>query len=126
MQEIEQKFSAADFPRLEKELQRLGALAPKRHSETDRYFNAPDRDFARTGEAFRLRSIDDQNVFTYKGPKRKGPVKVRRELEIALPPGPDAVAQYVELLGLLGYRFVATPADSDKNEPAGEVEAEPA
>ncbi len=108
MLEIEQKFRAPDAAALQAALKRLGASGPERHAESDRYFNAPDRDFARTGEAFRIRSVGERNLFTFKGPKSSGPVKIRPEMEVDLPPGADAADRHGELLGLLGYRYVAT------------------
>jgi pantoate--beta-alanine ligase len=115
MLEIEQKFVASDFPSLRARLEGLGAKGPERHTESDRYFNGPDRDFARTGEAFRLRSVGERNMYTFKGPKRQGPVKVRRELEIDLPPGEEAASRHAELLGMLGYRYVATVTKTRDN-----------
>jgi pantoate--beta-alanine ligase len=107
MLEIEQKYARADFDALRAALAGMGAAGPEVHVEADHYFNAPDRDFARTGEAFRMRRVGAHNFFTYKGPKRQAAVKVRTELEIPLPPGDAAAAQHAELLGHLGYRAVA-------------------
>lgn len=75
-------------------------------SETDRYFNAPDRDFPATDEALRLRTIRPlpdgaaQTRITYKGPKLDAVSSTRRELE-------TAVADYETMHALLlalGYR----------------------
>jgi pantoate--beta-alanine ligase len=107
MLEIEQKYAHVDFDRLQRHLHALGAGAPEVHDEADHYFNAPDRDFARTGEAFRLRRVDQDSVLTFKGPRQSAAVKVRRELEVALPSGDEAARQHQELLVLLGYRPVA-------------------
>jgi pantoate--beta-alanine ligase len=107
MLEIEQKYANADFDALQRRLHALGATGPVVHVEADHYFNAPDRDFARTGEAFRLRRIDQDNYLTFKGPRQPGPVKVRPELEIPLPPGDEGAGRHSELLVLLGYRPVA-------------------
>jgi adenylate cyclase class 2 len=101
MLEIEQKFAHADFAGLERQLTEWGGR------RGDHYFNAPDRDFARTDEAFRLRRIGPANFLTYKGPKRSGPVKVRTELEIPLRDGDEAAEQFMQLLAHLGYRPVA-------------------
>ena len=57
MLEIEQKFARADFALLERRLKEWGASLGEIHEEADHYFNAPDRDFAQTDEAFRLRRI---------------------------------------------------------------------
>ncbi len=107
MLEIEQKFARADFARLERQLAEWAAVLGDAHEEADHYFNAPDRDFARTDEAFRLRRVGPANYLTYKGPKQRAEVKVRTELEIALLPGDQAAADMTRLLTHLGYRFVA-------------------
>jgi adenylate cyclase, class 2 len=107
MLEIEQKFAHADFAAIERRLAEWGARPGEEHTEADHYFNAPDRDFARTDEAFRLRRIGQANLLTYKGPKRPDIVKIRTELEIPLRDGDEAAEQFMQLLGHLGYRPVA-------------------
>jgi adenylate cyclase class 2 len=107
MLEIEQKFANADFVAIEKRLSEWKARRGEEHAEADHYFNAPDRDFARTDEAFRLRRIGSANFLTYKGPKHPGAVKVRTELEIPLRDGEEAAEQIMRLLAHLGYRAVA-------------------
>src|SRR5262249_52243957 len=69
--------------------------------------NAPDRDFAKTNEAFRLRRVGPANFLTYKGPKRAGPVKIRTELEVGLRDGDSCAEEITRLLVHLGYRPVA-------------------
>lgn len=107
MFEIEQKYADADFPALEAKLRLLAAVGPATQTESDHYFNAPDRDFARTGEAFRLRRVGGDNFLTFKGRRQPGAVRVRRELEFAIAPGDDGARQHSELLQMLGYRPVA-------------------
>jgi adenylate cyclase class 2 len=107
MLEIEQKFAHADFAAIERRLAEWGARAGEEHTEADHYFNTPDRDFARTDEAFRLRRIGDANFLTYKGPKHPGAVKIRTELEIPLRDGEEAAGQFTQMLLHLGYRPVA-------------------
>lgn len=107
MLEIEQKFAHADLPAIERRLTEWGARRGEEHTEADHYFNAPDRDFAKTDEAFRLRRIGATNFLTYKGPKRPGAVKIRTELEIALRDGDEAAQEMIQLLTHLGYRSVA-------------------
>ena len=107
MLEIEQKFARADFTAVERRLAEWGAGPAEEHNEADHYFNAPDRDFARTDEAFRLRRVGRANFLTYKGPKRDPNVKIRTELEVPLPDGDQAAAQFTQLLTHLGYRPVA-------------------
>lgn len=107
MLEIELKFPTADFAKVEAHLARLGAVAEAPIDEADHYFNAPDRDFAKTDEAFRLRSIGAQNRITYKGPKEPGPAKIRTEIELALESGPAAADKWRQMVQLLGYRSTA-------------------
>jgi adenylate cyclase class 2 len=107
MQEIEQKFAQVDFADLEQRLRRQGARPGAEQDEADHYFNAPDRDFARTDEAFRLRRVGPANFLTYKGPKLAGPVKKRVELEVPLTDGAEAAEQFMQVLKHLGYRPVA-------------------
>jgi adenylate cyclase class 2 len=107
MLEIEQKFAHADFAAIEGRLAEWTARPGDEHIEADHYFNAPDRDFARTDEAFRLRRIGESNFLTYKGPKHPGEVKVRTELEIPLRDGATAAEQMIQFLSHLGYRPVA-------------------
>jgi adenylate cyclase class 2 len=107
MLEIEQKFARADFAAIERRLAEWGATAGEEHVEADHYFNAPDRDFARTDEAFRLRCVGPKNFLTYKGPKQAAAVKIRTELEVPLLDGDEIAAQFTQLLVHLGYRPVA-------------------
>jgi adenylate cyclase class 2 len=107
MLEIEQKFSGADFADLEQRLAKLGARADDPSEEADQYLNAPDRDFAKTGEAFRLRRVGGAGRLTYKGPKQPHTVKVRAELEVALAEGEHHADDCLSLLNHLGYRPVA-------------------
>src|SRR5947199_9193897 len=89
MLEIEIKFPVSDFDSIEERMREWGVHAATPLDEADHYFNAPDRDFARTDEAFRLRRVGGENRITYKGPKQGGPAKTRTEIELPLGPGPD-------------------------------------
>lgn len=51
MLEIEQKFEVQSFQDLEKKLALRNVKLAKEEHEVDHYLNAPDRDFAKTGEA---------------------------------------------------------------------------
>src|SRR6185437_4781112 len=84
MLEIEQKFTCPEFTDIEERLSEWQAKNGKEQIEADHYFNAPDRDFARTDEAFRLRRIGSSNCLTYKGPKQAAAVKKRVELEVPI------------------------------------------
>jgi adenylate cyclase class 2 len=108
MLEIEQKYSNADFAAIERRLAEWGVTAHEDEEESDYYFNAPDRDFKQTDEAFRLRRIGVKNFLTYKGPKQQATVKIRTELEVPLGDGDEVARLCTELLKHLGYRYVAT------------------
>lgn len=108
MLEIEMKFPVADLAAFRR---RLRALPARRKAggplqEADQYFNAPDRDFAQTDEALRLRRIGTANRLTYKGPKRDRQTKTRAEIEVPLARGDQAATEFSRLLTALGYRPV--------------------
>jgi adenylate cyclase class 2 len=107
MLEIEMKFPVEDFTQVVRVLQTWQAREALPLDEADHYFNAPDRDFARTDEAFRLRRIGPQNRITYKGPKQPGPAKTRTEIELGLEEGAEAAESFCRLVQHLGYRAVA-------------------
>jgi adenylate cyclase class 2 len=105
--EIEQKYADADFADLQKRLTDWGLTEAAALVEEDHYHNAPDRDFKDTGEAFRLRRVGADNFLTYKGPRLDSPVKARPELEVPIQGGDRGAADFLRLLGYLGYRPVA-------------------
>lgn len=107
MLEIEMKFPTTGFEPVEKALAGWGARPESPLDEADHYYNAPDRDFAKTDEAFRLRRIGPRNVITYKGPKQAGPAKTRTEIEVALADGADAAETFCRLVERLAYRPTA-------------------
>jgi adenylate cyclase class 2 len=105
--EIEMKFPVADFAALEGTLAAWGAARAESRTDADHYFNAPDRDFARTDEALRLRRIGPANYVTYKGPKRDAQTKTRTEVEVPLAEGDEVARDFASLLTHLGYRPTA-------------------
>ena len=107
MLEVEVKYRVSDPAAVIAKLAALGAVRAVEAVEADHYFNAPDRDFRTTGEAFRLRRVGDANRFTYKGPKREGPTKTRTEIELGVEPGDAGAAVAQQLVVSLGYRPVA-------------------
>jgi adenylate cyclase class 2 len=107
MLEIEMKFPVPDFAGVRAVLAKWQARADPALEEADHYYNAPDRDFARTDEALRLRRVGASNVLTYKGPKQAGPTKTRTEIEVPLEAGTEAADNFFRLLTHLGYRAVA-------------------
>ncbi len=107
MLEVEMKFRVADFADITRRLEAVGAVAAPSREDTDHYFNAPDRDFAQTDEAVRLRRIGGDNYLTYKGPKIDTLTKSRTEIELRLADGAQTAADSVRFLSALGYRPVA-------------------
>src|SRR5262249_60229674 len=123
MPEVEVKYRAAERDAVLVRLLALGADLAEERVDVDHYFNAPDRDFKQTDEAFRLRQIGKANWLTYKGPKREAATKTRKEVEVRLRDG-DAIAADMEaqLVGL-GYRPGAVGrkrrASYDPDPPVG-------
>lgn len=108
MLEIEMKFPVEDFRPIVLQLEAWRAQRAETQKEEDHYYNAPDRDFAKTDEALRLRCVENRNIATYKGPKEPGPTKTRKEIEVPLEEGPQAAQLFCRFLEALGYRSVAT------------------
>lgn len=103
--EVEQKFPVDDLSAIVARLAEMGARVSEYRTEVDEYFNHPQRDFAHTDEALRIRRVDNQARITYKGPKIDATTKTRRELE--LPLVADQGPAWVEMLTVLGFRSVA-------------------
>ena len=77
--EVKAKSSGA----VEANVRKLGKFIRK-EAQTDHYFQHPCKDFRKTDEALRVRAVDDAFRLTYKGPKSKGSLKVRREIEFPI------------------------------------------
>jgi adenylate cyclase, class 2 len=108
MFEIEQKYRLDEPAEFERRVAALGARYMTERVESDHYFNAPDRDFAATGEAFRIRRSGESNVLTYKGPKDPSvAVKIRPEIELDIAAGEAGANTAIAILRHLGYRPVA-------------------
>jgi adenylate cyclase class 2 len=107
MLEIEAKYPLVDASRVLEHIRDWGARLVEERSDADHYFNAPDRDFARTDEAVRIRRIGPNNYLTYKGPKIDSATKSRKEIEVAFAGGDEAAAKMTDFLQSLGYRSVA-------------------
>lgn len=103
--EVEQKFRLDDVGSLEKRLMESGASFVSNQEEVDTYLRHPGRDFSKTDEALRIRQIGDWAVITYKGPRRSGPVKVRKEIEVPLVQ--NSLGMWLEVFGSLGFEPVA-------------------
>jgi adenylate cyclase, class 2 len=107
MLEVEVKYPLSDSAAVEARLRDWNARLVADHAEADHYLNAPDRDFARTDEALRLRRIGERNYVTYKGPRHDATSKTRTEIEVPCPPGEAAAEAFLKLFQALGYRPTA-------------------
>ncbi|MDZ4658288.1 MAG: class IV adenylate cyclase [Bythopirellula sp.] len=104
--EIEQKYRVTSLAPTEAALREQGATLTDAVTQVDCYYAHPQRDFAQTDEAFRIRAVGPKNFLTYKGPKLDQTTKSRVEYEVAVAEGPDALAACGEILRNLGF----TPA----------------
>ena len=100
--EVEAKVRLRDRPALERRLRELGAMAGPVQRQEDTFFRHPQRDFAATDEALRLRRVGAKLELTYKGPKQGGATKARVEHTIVVASDPTA------LLASLGFTPAAT------------------
>jgi adenylate cyclase class 2 len=105
--EVEQKFHVDDVAELEHRLTEMGAVEQRREEHSDTYYNHPNRDFAESREALRVRRIDGVPLVTYKGTKLPGEIKARLELEWRLDPGDPDGNCMEKLLQMLSFRRVA-------------------
>jgi adenylate cyclase class 2 len=107
MYEVEVKVPA-DHAAVRARLEDHGAECLGAVSQTDTYYDAPDRDFASTDEALRIRREDPAEGsavarLTYKGPLVDADSKTREEAETELT---DA-GEMVTILEGLGYEAAA-------------------
>jgi len=84
MLEVEIKSPCAEPDGMRKRLAVLGAARTESRVDRDLYYNHPVRDFAKTDEAVRIRSIGDRHYLTYKGPKLSTKTKSRVEEEVSI------------------------------------------
>lgn len=104
--EVELKFRLDDPEALREWLRKLAAVPGDVVEQRDVYLAHPSRDFAATDEAFRIRSIGDDNRLTYKGPLVDQQTKTRQEVEVSFATGADNRSQMLLLLESLGFRAV--------------------
>ncbi len=105
--EVEQKYRIASPDDLRQRLLALGAQAEDPIAQVDIYYAHPQRDFAATDEALRIRRVGQANCLTYKGPKQGATTKTRQELELAIADGDQGAACGFAILEALGFHRVA-------------------
>ncbi|WP_226010137.1 class IV adenylate cyclase [Halomicrobium salinisoli] len=107
MYEVELKV-AADHDAVRERLEAVGADALAAVEQADTYYDHPERDFAETDEALRVRrersDEGDVDRITYKGPKVDPDSKTREEVETSVGAGGDAD----DIFRALGFDPVAT------------------
>jgi adenylate cyclase class 2 len=105
--EVEQKHPVCDREAFVAQLAARGIALEPPVIQVDRYFAHPARDFARTDEALRIRTVGGRSFVTYKGPKVDRTTKTRREIELPLDAKDAKGAAFAELLAALGFSPVA-------------------
>jgi len=105
--EVEVKFRTIDHDDLSRRLAGRGSIPGPEVEHEDAYLAHPSRDFARTGEALRIRGVGRENRVTYKGPKLGGPAKTREEIEISFGEGPEVRSEVARIFERLGFGPVA-------------------
>jgi len=105
--EVEQKYRLDSHDPIRRQLARLGVRADPPVIQIDIYYRHPQRDFAATDEALRLRRAGSANWLTYKGPKLDRTTKTRHEIDLSIAGGDHGAATGVELLQALGFLRVA-------------------
>lgn len=84
MIEVEVKAKIDSFEEVEERLEKIGAVKSKTEFQEDIYFASPIVDFAKTDEALRVRTTDNDIFITYKGPKLNSQAKTRKEVEMSI------------------------------------------
>jgi adenylate cyclase class 2 len=102
--EVELKFRVPEPRSLLAWLDRHEAAPAEAVTQEDQYLSHPDRDFAATDEALRLRREGAIQAITYKGPKHGGPTKTREELEVPFAPGHQSFDDLLRVFERLGFR----------------------
>ncbi|MFW6434937.1 MAG: class IV adenylate cyclase [Halovenus sp.] len=106
MYEVELKVRA-DHDTVRGRLDEIGAQRVDTVTQEDVYYDAPDRDFAETDEALRIRTEtadETETRLTYKGPLVERESKTRQEAETAV----ADPAEIRAILDGLGYEPAAT------------------
>lgn len=102
MIEVEVKAEINNFKEMEEKLEKLGAEKSKKEFQEDIYFASPIVDFARSDEALRIRSTNNDTFITYKGPKLNDKAKTRKEVEMAI----ESARKARDILEEIGFKEV--------------------
>jgi adenylate cyclase class 2 len=106
--EIEAKMKVDDLDAVRERLREAGGRRAGRALEVNTFFDKEDRSLLASDEGLRLRRAQDEEtgavtmIVTYKGPRQRGMLKSREEVEVSVGEWDDAV----ELFGRLGFGVV--------------------
>ena len=110
------------FQDLEKKILAQNFYFVQMLEESDHYFNAPDRNFAESDEALRIREqrsgLSEQTMLTYKGAKVDPLSNTRVEIETKI----SNAADMQRILNSLGYKSVLT-VEKKRREFRGTAES---
>jgi adenylate cyclase class 2 len=106
--EVEVKYRVRGHTEIAARLASEGFLPSAEVELEDAYFENRAGDFVRTKQALRLRRIGNSVRLTYKGPRRRGLIKTREEIELHLGEGREAFEKWLRLFRRLGFRPVTT------------------
>lgn len=98
MIEVEVKARIRSFEEIIEKLDEIGAYESRSETQKDIYFQSPIVDFAKTDEALRIRTTDNNTCITYKGPKISKTAKTRKEIETNIE-NPGEVKEIFEEIG---------------------------
>lgn len=100
MIEVEVKARIDSFKEMEEKLEKLGAVKSKEEFQEDIYFASPIVDFAKTDEALRIRTTNNNTFITYKGPKLNDEAKTRKEVEMTI----ESAAKAQDIFEEVGFK----------------------
>ena len=104
MIEVEVKAKINSFKEMENKLEKLGAVKSKKEFQEDIYFASPIVDFAKTDEALRIRTTNNDTFITYKGPKLNENAKTRKEVEMII----ESASKAKDIFTEIGFKEVRT------------------
>lgn len=104
MIEVEVKAKINSFQEMKEKLNKIGAVESKNEFQEDIYFASPIVDFAKTDEALRIRTTNNDIFITYKGPKLNKEAKTRKEVEMSI----ESASKAKDIFEEIGFKEVRT------------------
>ena len=106
MFEVELKFPVESHDSIRQQITTMEVTKSSTSEHSDEYFNHVLLDFAAQDIALRIRSRDNRNVLTYKGPNLDQRAKVREEIELDL--NAEDKSKFRQMLLGMGFHSVAS------------------